>query len=94
MEISVGVRELKAQLSVYLQKVKAGETIIITEHGKPIGRLTPLPKTKEERIQAAIDAGLISWSGRKFEPLPDSELIELEPGAEKTVTDILLEMRG
>jgi prevent-host-death family protein len=93
MEISVGVRELKAQLSAYLQKVKAGETIIITEHGKPIGRLAPLPKTKEERIQAMIDAGLISWSGKKFVPLPDSELAELEPGATKTVSEILLEDR-
>jgi prevent-host-death family protein len=93
MEIKVGIRELKAQLSAYLQQVKGGATLIITEHGKPIGQITPMPRSKEERLQAMIDAGLISWSGKRFEPIAESELIELAPGASKTVTDLLLEER-
>lgn len=40
-EVTVGVRELKAQLSAYLRQVKAGQTIVITERGTPIGRITP-----------------------------------------------------
>ena len=39
-EITVGVRELKNQLSGYLDRVKAGEEITVTEHGRPIARLT------------------------------------------------------
>ena len=36
MENTVGIRELKTQLSAYLRKVKSGDAITITEHGKPI----------------------------------------------------------
>ena len=94
METTVGIRELKANLSAYLQKVKEGATIVITEHGKPIGRLTPLPKSRQERIQAMIDAGLIRWSGKKPQLLDESEMITLAPDAKQTVTEILLENRG
>ena len=37
--VTVGIRDLKAQLSKTIQQVKAGETVIITERGKPIGRI-------------------------------------------------------
>ncbi|MCZ6615317.1 MAG: type II toxin-antitoxin system prevent-host-death family antitoxin [Chloroflexi bacterium] len=39
----VGVRELKARLSEYLALVKAGEEVVVTERGKPVARLAPLP---------------------------------------------------
>jgi prevent-host-death family protein len=35
----VGVRDLRDHLSAFLERVKAGETITITEHGRPIARL-------------------------------------------------------
>jgi antitoxin (DNA-binding transcriptional repressor) of toxin-antitoxin stability system len=37
--ITVGVRDLKNQLSFYLQYVKNGETIIVTEHNKIIAEI-------------------------------------------------------
>lgn len=39
---SVGIAELKAQLSEYLARVKAGEELLITERGRPIARIQPL----------------------------------------------------
>ena len=36
---TVGVRELRDHLSVYLGRVKAGESLTITEHGRPIARI-------------------------------------------------------
>ncbi len=39
----VGVRELRQNLSVYLDRVKAGETLEVTEHGHPVGSLGPQP---------------------------------------------------
>jgi prevent-host-death family protein len=62
---SVGVRELKSQLSRYLRRVRMGETIIITDHGKPVARLVPEPLTLEEKMQRLIDAGLAEWNGKK-----------------------------
>ncbi|WP_374687443.1 type II toxin-antitoxin system Phd/YefM family antitoxin [Promineifilum sp.] len=41
MDERVGIRELKSGLSEYLRRVKAGETIVITERGRPIGRIVP-----------------------------------------------------
>jgi prevent-host-death family protein len=40
----VGVRELRQNLSVYLDRVKAGETLVVTEHGEPVARLAPPAK--------------------------------------------------
>lgn len=40
--IAVGVAKLKASLSAYLAKVKAGQEIVVTEHGRPIARLVPV----------------------------------------------------
>lgn len=36
---TVGVRELRDHLSAYLERVKAGEVVTITEHGRPIATL-------------------------------------------------------
>lgn len=38
----MGIAELKAQLSETLARVKAGEEITVTEHGRPIARIVPL----------------------------------------------------
>ena len=35
------VSKLKASLSEYLRRVKAGEEVLVTERGKPIAKLTP-----------------------------------------------------
>ena len=41
--MDVGVRELKHQLSRYLERVARGETIRITDRGVPKAILAPLP---------------------------------------------------
>lgn len=62
----VGTRELKNKLSEYLRRVKAGETIIVTEHGKTIGQIVPVKPTVEERLQAMAAAGQVEWNGQKL----------------------------
>lgn len=60
------VRDLKANLSEYLRQVERGNTITITKRGKPIGRIVPEGASIEERMQALVSAGLVSWSGHKL----------------------------
>ena len=36
------VSELKRSISVCLRQVKAGEELLITEHGRPVARLLPV----------------------------------------------------
>ncbi len=38
----MGIAELKALLSETLARVKGGEEVLITEHGRPIARILPL----------------------------------------------------
>jgi prevent-host-death family protein len=38
---TVGVRELRQNLSRYLERVKKGETLMVTEHGHEVARLVP-----------------------------------------------------
>ncbi len=50
--INVGVRELRDGLSKYLAQVKEGETLTITEHGRPIARIAPAGNSVLDRLIA------------------------------------------
>ena len=67
-ELNVGVRELKTRLSEYLRRVKAGQVVVITERGKPVGRILPVEQSLEERLQSLVEAGFAQWNGKRFEP--------------------------
>ncbi len=71
-ELRVGTRELKNKLSEYLRRVKAGETVIVTEHGKSIGQIVPIKPTAEERLRMLVDAGQVEWNGEKLETVSTS----------------------
>lgn len=43
-----GIRELRQNLSRFVDLVKAGETIEVTEHGRLVARLTPARDTASE----------------------------------------------
>lgn len=43
---SVGIRELKTNLSKYLKKVKAGGELLISERGKTIAQIIPVSPEK------------------------------------------------
>lgn len=40
---SVGIRELRQRASELLRRVEAGETIEVTDRGRPVAQLSPLP---------------------------------------------------
>ncbi len=54
----VGVRDLKNRLSAHLDRVKGGEEIMVTEHGRPIARLSPVG-ADVDRMTALVDAGIV-----------------------------------
>lgn len=59
------VSQLKTSLSTYLRRVKAGEEVVITEHGRPIARLSPLAG----HLKELEEKGLLK---RGEQPLPDN----------------------
>jgi len=86
---SVGVRELKSSLSEHLRRVSAGESIVVTDRGKPVARLVPpdLP----DGIVRMLREGSLRWSGRKPDFTNFSPIQLNGPG--KSVSDILIEDR-
>ncbi len=51
---TVGVRELRQNLSVYLERVKKGEALTVTDRGQEVAILRPMPKSHDviERLIA------------------------------------------
>ena len=85
---TVGIRELKKDLSSYLRKVKTGDKIIITDRKKQL-LLSPckIENTELKALQL-IQRGIVQWSGGK--PSGLSSRINLKG---KSVSDAVLEGR-
>jgi len=68
---TVGIRELKENLSRYLQRVKSGERIVVTHRKKEVALLVPIArKTEEEKILELIQQGVAYWAGGKPTGMP------------------------
>jgi prevent-host-death family protein len=88
----VGVRELRQNLSIYLDRVKAGERLEVTERGRPVALLVPLPPNGDSLAQMIADGRVIPATGDLGEYLRTHPPLPPLPG-KKTLTEILLEMR-
>lgn len=86
---TVGVRELKNQLSAYLDRVKAGEEVTITEHGRPIARLTTLGPDAD-RMAELVDAGIVRPPTNAVRRLP-ARRVKVGPG--ESVAEIVAQQR-
>ena len=84
----VGVRELRQNLSVYLDRVKAGETLEVTEHGLPVAQLGPQPKRPMSILDQMIADGRATPATGSLKDLPPPPKI---PG--RPLSEILQEMR-
>lgn len=88
---TVGIRELKTHLSKYVRQVKRGDTIVITDHGKPVGRIVPVEQTIEEKLLALRDSGFLEWDGEKLSLDPITPAVKLRDDV--LASDLLLEDR-
>ena len=63
---TVGVRQLKENLSRYLKRVKSGESIVVTDRKREIAIIVASGKeADEEKLLQLIQRGLAHWSGGK-----------------------------
>lgn len=76
---TVGIRELRQRASELLRRVEAGETIEVTDRGRPVALLAPLPTAGQlERLRAA---GEVIPATAGLDDLPDP--MPLEAGQER-----------
>jgi len=62
------VSELRARLSKYLDRVKAGEQVVITRRGDPVAQVAPISREKTRRnAMASLESrGLIKLGSGKL----------------------------
>ena len=83
----VGVRELRQNLSVYLRRVRDGEALEVTDRGRSVALLVPLP-AMETPLEKLVALGRASS--------PEASLLDLDPPAGEptsALSDALLESR-
>jgi prevent-host-death family protein len=49
----VGIRALKQNASSVVAHAAAGETVTITDRGRPVAQMTPIPASRLEQLHAA-----------------------------------------
>jgi prevent-host-death family protein len=79
----VGIRALKQNASEVVARAAMGEVITITDRGRPVALLSPIPG---ERLQQLIESGLARPPRR-----PIAELPARRPGP--SLSDALIAMR-
>ncbi|RJX24931.1 MAG: type II toxin-antitoxin system Phd/YefM family antitoxin [Dethiobacter sp.] len=86
----IGVREAKNSLSQYLQRVKKGEIITITERGVPVAKLIPVEEGFPREASRMLEGGLAAWKGGK----PGGRTpLKLKNQGKKTLAEIVVEDR-
>lgn len=78
--IEIGAFEAKTRLSMLLERVAAGEEVIITKHGKPVARLVSAEGSDRQRTHDAVEKlkalrkgttlGGLSWKELRDEGRP------------------------
>ena len=88
-ERRIGIRALKSTLSQCVREVKAGRTIVVTDHGQPVARIIPEGLSPRERVEGLRKAGAIAWSGRRLRPAKPAGTVR----GTKTVAELVVEDR-
>jgi prevent-host-death family protein len=87
--VSVGVAELRQNLSVYLRRIAQGERLIVTDRNRPVAELVPVSHAPSA-VDRLIAEGRATPArrSRRFSPLV------IEGLAETAFSDAVIELRG
>lgn len=85
--VEVGVRDLKNNLSRYLDRVREGEEVIVTDRGRPVARLSALDHATD-RLAELVAAGVVRPAKRTARTRPARRIKPKGP-----VSDLVAEQR-
>ncbi len=88
----VTISQLKNQLSAYLKKVRAGESVLILDRNRPVARLESVDQQGpiDDRLARLESEGLLR---RATQPFPKKLLDESPPEVGESVLEALIEER-
>jgi prevent-host-death family protein len=75
---TVGIKELKAKLSSYINETRKGQKIIVTDHGEEVAVISPL-SNEYLIIQLLYKSGKVQWTKGKPRGLDNRVALEGEP---------------
>lgn len=90
--LAIGIAGLKTNLRKYIARVKKGEAIIITDHGKPVARLVPeepQDKPLQQKLQGLARVGAVLLP----EGVPSKSLRKPPAIRGKIVSEMVIEDR-
>lgn len=84
---TVGIRALKQNASAVVAEAAAGETVVVTDRGRPVAQLVPLPRSP---LADMIASGRARLPKRSIADLPPP--LKARPG-QRSSAEVLREMR-
>jgi prevent-host-death family protein len=66
--VEASVTDLRTNLKTWLDRVRGGRTVTITERGVPIARISPVEV--DEKLQALVEAGVLTSTERPKRKAP------------------------
>jgi prevent-host-death family protein len=86
--ITVGIRELKNNLSYYLRGVKKGRPVTITERGRSVAILMPAETSADASLARELARkGIGTWKGGKPRGGSRSAVVKGEPVSQIVVDE-------
>jgi prevent-host-death family protein len=86
----IAMHELKAGLSRYVARARAGEVIEVTSHDKPVARLTGIASADAPGVARLLARGAAQWQGGK----PALKAAVRLRATGKALAEMVLEDRG
>jgi prevent-host-death family protein len=86
--VEVGIRDFRNQLSRWLEVVKGGRDVLITDRGRPVARL--IPATASRPLDRLIAMGLVQPASEPRQPIDPKRRIRVKG----SVSELVSEQRG
>jgi prevent-host-death family protein len=86
---TVGIRELKTNLSRHLKRVRSGTRLLVTDHGRSIATIAPVEGPDVDWVTELVADGKAHWGGGK--PAGASDPVTLSGG--RSASSVVIEDR-
>ncbi len=88
--MKVGARELKNRLGQYLQRVKSGETVHVTDRGRIVAELKPSPPAKgadDEALRQLAAEGAVTLGAGEHEDIEPHQVLRGKKPTSRMIID-------
>ena len=85
------ITELKNQLSSIIDRVRAGESVLVTDRGQPVARIEPVGADADDDARLGEARANRGWFGSPAPPLPGSPT--RSQSGKGSAVDVLLDER-